>query len=376
MCLMGYTKSRTNRIPRAHVEEGMRVNDDGWGIMYVDPETMRVVTHKGLGKPEEFEAAYRNIPETFSGHAFHFRYGTSGGKTIEMAHPFKVLDADEDGGLDIYMMHNGVLDSSYYRRSDKDRSDTAQFVDDFLKPILQRDPYMLRNQGFQQMLSAMLGNPNKFLFLDSEGVFTTINEYQGEWFGGFWYSNSGYKRYTYAGFTGKAGKGPGHFRSHGDMLDGYDDYYGSWDKWREKDAASSAVIQASTTTGSTQLASVEVTVTDAKDDKVRSDIAHPYAFPPDPKPQEVAASCPVPQTTKTVTGVEDADDDEEEEVDEREIEDMILSPNMLRGMSYEEIEELVVDHPGAVVDMLYVEFTDEGWMLERDQNRAAAGGTR
>lgn len=160
-------------------------NPDGMGLMFVDGG--RVHAFKTMDPLEKKLAHYHELVKDRP-HVLHHRFATHGSKTLAMCHPFKVLDKDHHG-IDLFMMHNGVLagDVPVHR---KNKSDTWHFVRDFLKPVLTKHPTMLRNRGFRRLLSGFIGNSNKLVFMDSDGLINIINPQAGDWKDGFWFSNT------------------------------------------------------------------------------------------------------------------------------------------------------------------------------------------
>ena len=90
-----------------------------------------------------------------------------------MSHPFRICHRNLHG-IDIFMMHNGVLSEAPIQGQE---SDTIAFNNSVLKPILQNNPAILYNKDFQSMLGTMIGVGNKLCFLDGLGNVITINNF-------------------------------------------------------------------------------------------------------------------------------------------------------------------------------------------------------
>ena len=104
MCLIVYAPKDRSQIPAAHLENAHWRNDDAWGIMYAQNgklTLLRDVTDHANFRKHWLEAP-NNTPIVA-----HFRYGTSGAMTADMAHPFPVLCDDEGNitkqGVDYYL---------------------------------------------------------------------------------------------------------------------------------------------------------------------------------------------------------------------------------------------------------------------------------
>jgi predicted glutamine amidotransferase len=168
-------------------------NPDGLGVMFVHDGRVQIL--KSLDDTDGKLALYKAIPDV--PHVLHQRFATHGNTDLKMCHPFRVTDKDKHG-LDIFVMHNGVM--SDVKLHSKGKSDTWHFVKDYLRPVLAKDPYMLRNKGFKRMVAKLIGTNNKLAFLDSDGVMTIINRDAGKVIDDFWFSNtyslSGTYRYS------------------------------------------------------------------------------------------------------------------------------------------------------------------------------------
>jgi hypothetical protein len=123
--------------------------------------------------------------------------------------------------MDLWLMHNGVLDHSAFPGSKK-ASDTMQYVAQ-LRAMLQGNPKLIRNAAFRAFLERDLGNPNKIVLLEGSGRWHYLNRQQGEEIGGVWYSNRYSIEKVYSGF------GKGRAASRTAAWDAWDDdanYYG------------------------------------------------------------------------------------------------------------------------------------------------------
>ena len=163
-------------------------NDDGFGVMYFDQDTKKVVVEKVLPKGwDDVITLYRKHAHRELG--IHFRMRTSGATNLDMVHPFKVLDETEDGH-DVYMMHNGILSGV---QTSNTHSDTYYLATDHLKPLLKLNLELLREKKFRDLMVLQLGRNNKLLFLDDTGQFTRVYQLGNDsvaFDDGFWCSNT------------------------------------------------------------------------------------------------------------------------------------------------------------------------------------------
>ena len=183
MCLIAYAPKDKTQIPSDHLKNGHARNDDAWGIMF--PHDGRLVLLRDTTGHSEFKNAWKGAPKR-TPIAAHFRYGTSGAMTVDMAHPFPVLgDIDHP---DLAVMHNGVLSCV---AAEKGLSDTAVFIRDILQPALVDNPALVESEGWRKSIGATIGNPNKLLFMRRDGNVFFVNQHQGkDDVGGVWYSNT------------------------------------------------------------------------------------------------------------------------------------------------------------------------------------------
>lgn len=201
MCLIVNKPTDQAFFSNTKFKNACSTNADGLGIMFVEDGRVNVV--KSMGKAYEKLQLFKSFKskEKF---ALHLRYATSGLESLDMCHPFEILNKDESG-VDLWMMHNGVI----YETTDyqSDASDTWHFVELYLKPMLQSDPTLIFNPNIQDMISKFIGTQNKLLFMDSNNEVVIINKKQGFDVDGCWLSNTysvvaatttcNYKNYDY-----------------------------------------------------------------------------------------------------------------------------------------------------------------------------------
>jgi predicted glutamine amidotransferase len=141
-------------------------NDDGFGVMWIDPKTGEFKQHRQLF--ERFKEA-DTVTDWFTKlknvHAvYHLRWCTHGGVTEENVHPFRVLNKAEHG-RDLWFMHNGVFSSV---KPASGESDTRAFNELYLKPVLKHSPDLIFEESFLEMLEGITTG-SRLLFMDDLG---------------------------------------------------------------------------------------------------------------------------------------------------------------------------------------------------------------
>jgi hypothetical protein len=183
MCLIAYADKDRNQIPEIHLARAHARNDDSWGIMFPEDGHVRLI--RDVSDHAAFLAVWNRMPRD-TPIAVHFRYGTSGSMSAEMAHPFPVLE--DEGGVTLAVMHNGVMNCI---GEEGLLSDTAVFIRDVLKPQLEAVPGLIEVEGWREAMGAVLGEDNKLLFMRGDGAVFLINGWQGQFEAdGVWYSNT------------------------------------------------------------------------------------------------------------------------------------------------------------------------------------------
>lgn len=187
MCLIAYNNSE-KFISRSELKVVYDNNPDGFGLMWPEKEnsTSSIKVIRGL---YDFEEIYKML-QYFKGypHAWHFRYRTRGLRTKNQCHPFPVL-TQKKHGVDVYMMHNGTLSNL---PAHKEMSDSQMFALLIGGRLMQKPRPLrtLRDPEFLKRMEQRVGTNNKVLFMYADGSATILNERQGFWQNGIWYSNS------------------------------------------------------------------------------------------------------------------------------------------------------------------------------------------
>ena len=205
-------------------------NKDGGGYSFIHEE--KLVLKKGYFDSVAMLDEYRKDLEAHPQSPFllHFRISTSGVIDEVNSHPHWVRD-------DLVMAHNGHV-SGY---GDKTKSDTLEFID----LVLQKMPPLWEDDYIQIHLIERYIDGDKIALLRNDGDYTLLNEEDGVWKDGLWFSNNSYEKrkvYKTSSFytptkTNKANKdstkdiGQAYMSQY--TACGWDDddqYLGVWDK--------------------------------------------------------------------------------------------------------------------------------------------------
>lgn len=179
MCLAIYKPAGVD-IPTENLHQGWVKNSDGGGFAYVKGK--RVVVSKGhmMWKDwiEAWDKAIKANPK--SPFLAHFRIRSMGDRGPEHTHPYSFKHG--------VMIHNGSLrgTGAVYGTGP---SDTQKFLeavgDNFTKEATEKHKLNIGN---------LIGY-NKLVFLYPDKSHVIINEIDGVWDQGVWYSNRSYKNW-------------------------------------------------------------------------------------------------------------------------------------------------------------------------------------
>lgn len=190
MCIAVYVpKNKT--IDRETLCNCYASNPDGMGFAYWD-ENNKLIIRKFVGQDkimlgiEEFLMLRdRYIKKQM---LIHFRIASHGKISKSTCHPFVV-------NKDMVFCHNGILTDFTKELSLSSKiSDTMLFNKKVLKKL---PPNFTNKPIYKKMLEDMIGSFNKMIIMESDGHHWILNEDQGEWFNGIWFSNDSYKSYEY-----------------------------------------------------------------------------------------------------------------------------------------------------------------------------------
>jgi hypothetical protein len=164
------------------LRSGFEKNPDGAGYMFTSGGKVRL--KKGYFNFYNFYEELRSdleANEKTSPFVIHFRLATRGYVNTSNCQPFRI-----NSGL--AFAHNGVLFG--LDGYPKTQSDTAAFKNQILKNL----PLGFhKHKAILTLLEIAISKLNKFVFLDNNGSIVILNEREGIWEDGLWYSNDSYK---------------------------------------------------------------------------------------------------------------------------------------------------------------------------------------
>lgn len=190
MCLLTYFPPGIQ--PDAQLlRNGAQFNDDGHGWAIVTKDS--IVTYKSLDAEQaidNFVATRKIFPEGPA--LFHSRFSTHGTISLENCHPFAV-----NGDNRTVIGHNGIFPKSVQPEQGDTRSDTRVLADDFLG---KKDHLRFATPKQQKQFAGWMGRYNKAVILNVNPKYpfksVIINEKQGIWHNGIWYSNDAFEGWT------------------------------------------------------------------------------------------------------------------------------------------------------------------------------------
>ena len=180
MCIIIYKRENATLPSFEVLKKCFDTNSDGAGFCYVNNKNM-VKMEKGFF---DFKDFYKRLLEIQNDKhlLIHMRISTGGQLDKRNCHPYKI-------NSNLYLAHNGVLPKSV-AQSNIVLSD-SYIYNEILK-LYKLKSKDLTNEYFKEILGLMIGKSNKLVFF-SNRKFAIINEIQGTWENGVWYSNDGYK---------------------------------------------------------------------------------------------------------------------------------------------------------------------------------------
>ena len=173
--------NQKNVLSRETLKSCWESNNDGAGFACV--KDGRIYIHKEMKNFDsfykEYEAARKSIDSKF---LIHFRIATQGEKTELNCHPFQVSEH-------LAFIHNGMLREMPHHQK---YSDTYLLNSLFLSKF--KDGFE-KLPDFLDTMKVFAGTfSNKLVFLNADNEHFIVNENQGHWKDGDWFSNYSYNR--------------------------------------------------------------------------------------------------------------------------------------------------------------------------------------
>lgn len=174
MCLALYA-SVGKEISRQQFDRFSLSNSDGYGMLWVEDNILKYYKTLAL---DDFYSNYKQWFDKVKDTPFvlHFRLGTGGKKDLENCHPFMCNDQ-------IGFVHNGIISGM---ANEQNYSDTYVFNRDYLVPISDE----IYGEFTRMLIEDNIGSNNKLIFLNNKKEHLIINEDQGKWNDGVWYSSA------------------------------------------------------------------------------------------------------------------------------------------------------------------------------------------
>lgn len=185
MCLLVTQSKNSPILSNEWLSDFYSYNSDGVGVMR--SENNELIVEKILPKnASEFIEFYHNH---IAGQdcAFHLRMKTHGHIDLSNCHPYMILNQSEHG-RDLWMMHNGILHTG--NSADLTMSDTFHYINDYLKPILAKNPDFAFTTQFAELIGDHISTSNKFVLMDNLGNQQIVNQSEGYYWAGLWLSNT------------------------------------------------------------------------------------------------------------------------------------------------------------------------------------------
>lgn len=199
MCLL-ISKPADKLVDRDDMELAFRHHSDGAG--FVARDGANIFMRKGYFKFDEFWAAYEPFQKLEA--MLHFRQASAGLVSVDNCHPFRLGDGS-------YLGHNGHLSNYAHGIHKANTSDTRQFIEAVLDPLVVKRPTLWADPIIVKLLeelidfSRMVIMPN-----DPSRRVVILNEGMGDEEDGIWFSNLYHRRraqYTSGGTVVYSGWG-------------------------------------------------------------------------------------------------------------------------------------------------------------------------
>lgn len=167
-------------IPVDYLQRAARQNQDGFGWARPDEDTyIGFKVFKTMDYDDFIKSYAQDVAlNPNSKYVLHLRMATAGAVDLDNCHPFVLKDS--------IVAHNGVL--GLVDETNSGLSDTAIFVNE-ISEMSMKD---IKKEA--KALGSWAGHYNKFIVLGKDNSHVIINESQGTWYDGSWYSSIYYCR--------------------------------------------------------------------------------------------------------------------------------------------------------------------------------------
>jgi hypothetical protein len=172
MCIAIY-KPANSIILFEDLERAFEANPDGAGFAVRRDGTVHII--KGLMTFDHFKARF--IKHANYECIIHFRWASMGEIGKDNCHPFALPDGSA-------LIHNGHIQGYGNKRI----SDTRDYVDNVLSPLVTQYPDILRHGAMREVLDRAIGS-SRMAILPITGKAIIIGEARGKWHDGSWYSS-------------------------------------------------------------------------------------------------------------------------------------------------------------------------------------------
>jgi predicted glutamine amidotransferase len=155
-------------------------NPNGAGFMFNYNGSVEI--HKGYMKVTDLLKALTDVDKrlglTDKTLVLHFRIGTAGDNSPSNTHPFPVSHSlsclqKTRTYVPLAVVHNGIISSVSPRN--KTISDTMEFIMTVMSPLRKMDAKFYLNEDAKKLIYNL--SNSKFAFLDSDGNYSTIGEF-------------------------------------------------------------------------------------------------------------------------------------------------------------------------------------------------------
>lgn len=175
-------------IPEEFIKSAFRGNDDGFGVMWATEKGVLHIVRNVYKSHEPIVSIIGSLTKRNLPYVAHFRMATHGPVVKDNCHPFRV--SDFHGGIG--MVHNGCFGGHEFYNS-PGKSDTAVMADKIAENLKNghfstRDLFTSEAPEFTKRYHSSFGW-SRIAFMNGDGDINILNESDGSWINGVWYSN-------------------------------------------------------------------------------------------------------------------------------------------------------------------------------------------